>query len=67
MKTFYDDNLERIDDVKVLLTLAHELLSRLPAEELADTKSSLVRTLKDLRRGKETLVKRWGGQLEQPE
>lgn len=53
--------------MKVLLTLANELLMMLSAEELADAKTSVVRTLKDLRRGKEALIKKWGGQIEQPE
>jgi hypothetical protein len=59
MKIFYEDNLERVDDVKVLLNLAEELLLRISDEELQDTKDSLRTTLRNLRRGRTMLVAKW--------
>ena len=58
MKTFYKDNIERIEDVKVLLTLAQDLLLRLSASELNDAKASVRCALSDLRKGEQLLVKK---------
>lgn len=61
MNSYHQDNLERIEDVSVLLKLAQDLLLRLSSPELDDAKASLRRTMRDVSIAEQQLVNKWGG------
>lgn len=59
MPTYFDDNLERLDDLESLLVTALSIARRLSADELEPSRKAMKTALSELRDARLSLVEKW--------